>query len=310
MDFLQQVFGQINKRFKDIGGGAHAEVVVAVNADGSPIGGGSGTTADRELVVSTYCVKTAFTGASVNDTVTATQIIDVSGATPSTVSTIWRNQTTAADLTSAPAAVNLELTGSTALTAAQLAAAGLSTAANQVAGNTTLTNIDTDIGTLSDAPAAADGSGNYSLIAGIKRLAIGMATSLANWTTILGRIPALVSGHVPVTLNPDGPGITQLTSISTTQTISVGATQVVAIGAASTQSAAVGAGRNRVVLIPTVDCWIAVGANPTAAKSAGSFFLSAGSQSYPISITAGTTKIAVLTDASGVTGSLSVIESA
>lgn len=83
-------------------------------------GGGSGTTTDKELVVSTYRCKTAFTGASVGDTITATQIIDLSGSTPTTLSTVWRNQTTAADLASAPSAANLELTGSTALTNAQL----------------------------------------------------------------------------------------------------------------------------------------------------------------------------------------------
>ena len=94
-------------------------------------GGGSSSTTDRELVVSTYRCKTALSGASIGDTITATQIIDVSGASPSTVSTIWRNQTTAADLASAPSAANLELTGTTALTSAQLTAAGLALEATQ-----------------------------------------------------------------------------------------------------------------------------------------------------------------------------------
>jgi hypothetical protein len=83
------------------------------------VGGAGG--ADRELVVTAYRVKTAFSGASVGDTITATQIIDVSGA-PATVSTIWRNQTTAADLAGAPSAANLEIVGSQALTDAQLRA--------------------------------------------------------------------------------------------------------------------------------------------------------------------------------------------
>jgi hypothetical protein len=87
-------------------------------------GGGGGSNADRELVVTTYRVKTAFTGASVGDTVTCTQVIDVKN-TPSTVSTIWRNQTTAADLATVPAAANLELVGSQALTDAQLRAAAV-----------------------------------------------------------------------------------------------------------------------------------------------------------------------------------------
>lgn len=88
------------------------------------MGGGGAAGADRELVVTTYRCKTAFAGASVGDTITATQVIDVS-ATPTTVSTIWRNQTTAADLASAPSAVNLEIVGSTALTDAQLRASAV-----------------------------------------------------------------------------------------------------------------------------------------------------------------------------------------
>lgn len=102
----------------------------SLSVSGGGAGGSSGP--DRELVVSTYRCKTAFTGASVNDTITATQIIDVSGASPTTVGTVWRNQTTAADLASAPSAANLELTGSTALTAAQLTAAGLALETTQL----------------------------------------------------------------------------------------------------------------------------------------------------------------------------------
>lgn len=79
---------------------------------------------DKELVVTTYSVKTAFTGASAGDTITATQVIDVTG-TPTTVSTIWRNQTTGADLSSAPSADNLTLLGSQSLTDAQLRAAAI-----------------------------------------------------------------------------------------------------------------------------------------------------------------------------------------
>lgn len=84
----------------------------------------SATTADKELIVTTYSVKTAFTGASAGDMITATQVIDVTG-TPTTVSTIWRNQTTGADLSSAPSADNLTLLGSQSLTDAQLRAAAI-----------------------------------------------------------------------------------------------------------------------------------------------------------------------------------------
>jgi hypothetical protein len=154
-------------------------------------GGGGGSNADRELVVTTYRVKTAFTGASVGDTVTCTQVIDVR-STPWTVSTIWRNQTTAADLETVPAAANLELVGSQALTDAQLRASAV------VVGAPALTNLDTDVGALDATAAPADGTGNYSIIAALKR-------GLLNWASLLDRIPALVSGRVPV----DGSGVTQ-----------------------------------------------------------------------------------------------------
>jgi hypothetical protein len=226
--------------------------------DAGAIGGGSGGGAgsDRELIVTTYRVKTAFTGASVGDTITATQVIDVTGP-PITVSTIWRNQTTAADLGAAPAAANLELLGAQALTDAQLRAAaiavtdaGLGTdggtppaitgtgvrgwlrsiyerlggtlavsgpltddqlraAAVAVApnitrgggaidANTQRVTLATDgpvvvgVGTPADAAAASDGTGNYGIIAGIKR-------GLLNWATLLTRIPAqIVPGLLPV----------------------------------------------------------------------------------------------------------------
>lgn len=104
--------------FKDMGDGTHAEVVA--------IAGGNGEgNVDRELVVTTYFCKLAFTGASEGDTITSTQIIDVSGA-PSTVSTVWRNHTTAIDLTGAPSAATLALVGSQALTDAQLRATAVS----------------------------------------------------------------------------------------------------------------------------------------------------------------------------------------
>ena len=88
--------------------------------------GGAGL--DRELVVSTYTVKTAFAGASVGDTITMTQVIDVSGS-PSTAGTIWRNQSTASDLVGAPSAANLTLVGSQALTDGQLRAAAVAISA-------------------------------------------------------------------------------------------------------------------------------------------------------------------------------------
>jgi len=195
-------------------------VFVQVDAQGRIVvtgiggGGGGGDGADRELVVSTYRCKAAFTGASVGDTITATQIIDVTG-TPTHVSTIWRNQTTAANLAEAPSAANLELTGSNALTDAQLRAAAVPTNPNVTRGSgvvdsgTQRVTLATDgpgvaaLGTPADAAAAADGTGNYSIIGGIKR-------GLLNWATLLARIPALVSGRIPV----DGSGVTQPMSVT------------------------------------------------------------------------------------------------
>lgn len=93
------------------------------------------------------------------------------------------------------------------------------------------------------------------------------------------------------------------------QTLIIQATQVVAVGAASAQSAVVGANTNRVVLNTTTDCWVSIGTNPTAAaNTAGSFFLSANSQSYPIEVKEGLTKIAVIQ--ASFSGYLSIIESA
>lgn len=118
---------------------ANANPVVLIDpTTGQPYSASSATT-DHEFVVTTYRVKTAFTNASIGDTVTATQVIDVSTATPSTITTIWRNQTTAADLASAPSAANLELVGSNALTDAQLRASAVS-----ISGTVTATGPLTD----------------------------------------------------------------------------------------------------------------------------------------------------------------------
>jgi hypothetical protein len=94
-------------------------------------GGGGGAGSDREMVVTTYRCKTAFTGASVGDVITATQVIDVTD-TPTTVGTIWRNQTTALDLASAPSAANIEITGAVGLTDAQLRAAAVAMSSTQL----------------------------------------------------------------------------------------------------------------------------------------------------------------------------------
>lgn len=85
-------------------------------------GGGGGAGVDRELIVTTYVVKNAFSGASVGNTITCTQVIDVSAFSPSTIGTIWRNQTTGADLATAPSAADLTLVGDGAATEVTLQA--------------------------------------------------------------------------------------------------------------------------------------------------------------------------------------------
>ena len=64
---------------------------------------------------------------------------------------------------------------------------GDATAANQVAGNLSLSNLDTDLGAQADAVATTD-TGSFSVIAFIKR-------GMQNWTSLLARIPsALTAG--------------------------------------------------------------------------------------------------------------------
>jgi hypothetical protein len=63
--------------------------------------------------------------------------------------------------------------------------AGVATSSNQTTGNTSLSNIDSDLGAQADAAATTD-TGTFSLIAFIKR-------GLQNWTTLLTRIPTQVT---------------------------------------------------------------------------------------------------------------------
>lgn len=127
---------------------------------------------DRELIVTTYFVKTAFTGASVNDTITSTQIINTSDA-PNTISTIWRNQTTGADLASAPSGTNLTLVGSQALTDAQLRASALVVSPNISRGAGTVDANTQRVTLASDGP------------------------TVTTLTSIDNKTPALIGGSVP-----------------------------------------------------------------------------------------------------------------
>lgn len=303
----------IIRRFADIGNGEHAEVIAVVNPDGSPISaGGGGAGSDRELVVSTYICRTAFTGASIGDTITATQIIDVSG-TPSTVSTIWRNQTTAADLAGAPSAANLELVGSGAITEAQLTAQGLASESTlqdvvyALFNSQSLTDAQLRASPVPVAPNITRGSG--AVDANTQRVTLATdgpmvtsvgATNDAAATTDTGTFSLIALFKR---------SLQRLTALLTAQTISVDVVQYVATSAVSAQSAAVNLATNRVVLSATKACWVTLGSNPIASKAAGSFYIPDGGTTYPILVpTPGTTKFAVLQDSEA--GVLSVIESA
>ena len=80
---------------------------------------------------------------------------------------------------------------------------GAATAANQATGNTSLANLDTDVGAIDAAPAAADGTGNYSLVAAAKR-------ALLNWANLFAILPdargqTTMAGSLSVALASDQP---------------------------------------------------------------------------------------------------------
>lgn len=136
-------------RLRDMGDQTFTEVVSAVMVDqsGNPIPAG----ADRELLVTTYACKQAWTGVSVGNVLRSTETIDVSGAVSTTVSTRWQNLSTGSDVGAPPNVPDYttSLTQGDALTLAQLLSAGLATASNQV----------TQIGYLADI---AQGQGRYT----------------------------------------------------------------------------------------------------------------------------------------------------
>lgn len=156
------------------------------------ISGSSGAT-DYELVVSTYTCKTAFVGASVGDIITQTQVIGITAGVASTLTTIWRNQTTAIDLVSAPSSANLSLDGTTALTQAQLQA--MTVAATQsgtwnvgVNNFPTSTEISNDVGN----PVPVSGTVSASNTAFIATRPTGAVT--ASGGTVSSGTPVALTG--------------------------------------------------------------------------------------------------------------------
>lgn len=95
----------------------------SLSVDGAGGGGGGGP--DRELLISYFRAKNAFTGASVGDLIRSTTVLDVSGTGPTQVGdTLWFNETTQLALANAPATADLEpALGTAGVTNAQLVAA-------------------------------------------------------------------------------------------------------------------------------------------------------------------------------------------
>jgi hypothetical protein len=116
-----------------------------------------------------------------------------------------------------------------------------------------LTNIDADVGALDATAASADGTGNYSIIAALKR-------GLLNWVSLLARIPALESGRMPVTD----------TAAAGTRAYNFDQATRTAVGATSSSAQAIGAlaASREVMLIASTRCFIRFGASTVTAANA------------------------------------------
>lgn len=84
-----------------------------------------------------------------------------------------------------------------------------------------------DLGAKADAVATTD-TGTFSVIALIKR-------GLQNWTSLLAKIPALVSGRIPV----DGSGVTQPVSLASLPALVAGSAQIGSVSIALSTTPAV-----------------------------------------------------------------------
>jgi hypothetical protein len=185
----------IMRRYVDNGDGTYSEGVAILYG-----GGGSSGTATTSAATLFYTVAIAFAGADLNDTLSETTILDVSSG--EIQSTIWINVTKDTALATVPPSANIVQQASNPLTNAQLRASAVTVAPNVTRGqgtsdaNTQRVTLATDspavgaVGAAADATATTD-SGTFSLVALVKR-------GLANWTTLLARVPALVSGRMPV----------------------------------------------------------------------------------------------------------------
>ncbi len=157
----------IFRRYRDMGDGTFAEIVVASNIEHQ-----------RELLVTRYTCKTVFPGAAVGNVIRNTDVLEL-GATPTVIASLWFNETDGSNI-QAPASISGYLSGVSAgdhLTQGQLMASGLATAANQV----------TTIGYLADL---ADGNDKWAAYKLVKAEDLGAGTKYilksdgANWLLI------------------------------------------------------------------------------------------------------------------------------
>lgn len=90
----------------------NATIILSTNfyPPGSSGGGGGGNSSNVDAIFTVFIALNAFTDVSVGDTITHTQFVDTT-STPVTVASIWRNQTTDIDLSSAPSPSDIQLTG-------------------------------------------------------------------------------------------------------------------------------------------------------------------------------------------------------
>lgn len=237
----------------------------------------------RRITITYFTVKTAFSGASLGDVISRTYTVDTTGLTSKTVdNTLWRNESTGVDLATAPSLSNLSVAAPTTggLTDAQLRASPVPVAPNVTRGtgavdaNTQRVTLATDgpgvaaLGSPSDTPATSD-TGSFSILAFIKR-------GMQNWTTLLARVPVLVSGRVPT--EPLGiPGVARQQT-TTTASANVSLTANVARISLYARSSALR---------------YSVGANSQTANASTSHYLASGER-IDIDVPVPTANIAVI----------------
>lgn len=161
----------ISTRWKDMGDGTFAPVVATTAASDS-----SGSSLDRDFVTVFFIVKTAFTGASLGDTISQTRAYDMTGDVPVLLATMWRNESTATDFVTVPSVSNLTVAGTPGLTDGQLRASDV-----QVNDDV----LQSYIGALNVATPATDAD-DASLNARMKRLLITTTALSAKLPAALG----------------------------------------------------------------------------------------------------------------------------